>query len=127
MLEAAIRDSRFSLFSAFAVFLLLLFYSLSLAFAIAVFVQLSAAVFASLAIFRIFVPEFPLLNMIAFVLLISIGSDGAFLLLDIFPAPEKLNQTSLARAIGHLAKTCALTQFSTVNSLPNISPPFSPI
>ena len=87
----------------------------SQAFAIAVFVQLSAAVFASLAIFRVFVPEFPLLNMIAFVLLISIGSDGAFLLLDIFPAPEKLNQTSFARALGHMAKTCALTQFSTVN------------
>jgi predicted exporter len=115
LLDAAIRDSRLALFAAFGVFLLLAIYSLSLAFAVAVLFQLSGAVLSSLSIFRLCASvEMPLLNMIAFVLLISVGSDRAFLLLDTFPRAEKLNQQSLAKAIEHTAKTMFLTQFSTV-------------
>ncbi|KAL7080111.1 hypothetical protein ACQ4LE_000631, partial [Meloidogyne hapla] len=56
----------------------------------------------------------PALNLISFVLLISVGSDGAFLLLDVFPAPERLTPTTLNKALKHIAKTMFLTQFSTV-------------
>ena len=120
LLEAAISDSRFSLLAALGVFLLLALYSLSLAFALAVLFQLSAAVLSSLALFRLFVPELPLLNLIAFVLLISVGSDGAFLLLDTFPAAEKLSPSSLDKSLGHTAKTMFLTQFSTVGILSSL-------
>ena len=52
--------------------------------------------------------------MIAFVLLISVGSDGAFLLLETFPPAERLNPGTLGKTLGHTANTMFLTQFSTV-------------
>ncbi|KAL3102164.1 hypothetical protein niasHS_003573 [Heterodera schachtii] len=114
LLEAAVRDSRFSLLAVLAVFILLCFYSLSLAFALAVLFQMIASVLCSLAFYRFFSAELPLLNLIALVLLISVGADGAFLLLDLFPATEKLCLGTLHCCLRHTAKTMFLTQFSTI-------------
>uniref|UniRef100_A0A914NJG9 SSD domain-containing protein n=1 Tax=Meloidogyne incognita TaxID=6306 RepID=A0A914NJG9_MELIC len=115
LLEAALNDSKLTLISAFIVFALLAIYSLSIVFALIVSLQLASSVFISLAIFRLFISsEIPELNLISFVLLISVGSDGAFLLLDVFPAPERLTPTTLNKALKHIAKTMFLTQFSTV-------------
>jgi len=97
LLGAAISDSKFSLIAAILVFLLLLSYSLSLAFSLAVVWQLTANVLASLAIYRLFSEEFPLLNLITFVLLIAIGSDGAFILFNAFPKPERVNAHSFLK------------------------------
>nr|CAD2171306.1 unnamed protein product [Meloidogyne enterolobii] len=115
LLEAALNDSKLTLISASIVFALLAIYSLSIVFALIVSLQLASSVFISLAIFRLFISsEIPELNLISFVLLISVGSDGAFLLLDVFPAPERLTPTTLNKALKHIAKTMFLTQFSTV-------------
>jgi hypothetical protein len=54
-LGAALRDSGFTLISAFFVFSLLSIYSLSLAFAFIVSLQLASSVLISLALFRIFI------------------------------------------------------------------------
>ncbi|KAF7639201.1 hypothetical protein Mgra_00001432 [Meloidogyne graminicola] len=115
LLEAALRDSTITLFCALIVFLLLAIYSLSLTFAFIVSLQLGSAVLSSLALFRLFISsEMPALNLISFVLLISVGSDGAFLLLDVFPTPERLTPITLNKSLMHTAKTMFLTQFSTV-------------
>ena len=58
LLDLAIRDSYFSLFALLAVFLLVCLYSLSLAFAMAVLLQLVGAVLSSLAIYRCFYNKF---------------------------------------------------------------------
>uniref|UniRef100_A0A183CKR3 SSD domain-containing protein n=1 Tax=Globodera pallida TaxID=36090 RepID=A0A183CKR3_GLOPA len=112
LLEAAVRDARFSVLAVLAVFLLLGLYSLSLTFALAVLFQLIASVLCSLAVYRIFSAELPLLNLIAFVLLISVGADGAFLLLDMFPATEKLCLDTLQQCLRHTAKTIAFGLFA---------------
>uniref|UniRef100_A0A915DXN3 SSD domain-containing protein n=1 Tax=Ditylenchus dipsaci TaxID=166011 RepID=A0A915DXN3_9BILA len=114
LLEAAISDSRFSLIAGVCVFLLIAVYSLSGSYSLAVLWQLGCSVCSSLAVYRLFNAEFPLLNLIVFVLLISIGSDGAFLLLNAFPKAEKLNVASFYDCLSHTAATMFLTQFSTV-------------
>ena len=60
LLDLAIRDSYFSLFALLAVFLLVCLYSMSFAFAMAVLLQLVAAVLSSLAIYRCFYNKFGL-------------------------------------------------------------------
>lgn len=114
VLEAAIIDSKFSLLAALCVLLLIACYSMSIAYSFAVIFQLSCSVISALAIYRLFNSDFPLLNLIVFVLLISIGSDGAFLLLNGFPTAERLNDASFYKCMRHTAATMFLTQFSTV-------------
>jgi hypothetical protein len=63
----------------------------------------------------VFNAEFPLLNLVVFVLLISIGVDGAFLLVKTFPTgPTSLTEAGVRRALSHTATTMFLTQCSTV-------------
>lgn len=114
VLEAAVSDSRYSLLAALCVFILIAAYSLSIAYSCAVVAQLTCSVLSALAIYRTFNADFPLLNLIVFVLLISIGSDGAFLLLSTFPSAERLNVASFHVCMRHTAQTMFLTQFSTV-------------
>ncbi|KAI1731728.1 sterol-sensing domain of SREBP cleavage-activation domain-containing protein [Ditylenchus destructor] len=114
LLEAAISDSKFSIIAGIVVFVLIAVYSMSLTYSLAVLWQLTSSVSASLAIYRLFNTDFPLLNLIVFVLLISIGSDGAFLLYNAFPKSERLNLVSFREALGHTGATMFLTQFSTV-------------
>lgn len=114
VLEAAINDSRFSFLAAICVLLLIAIYSMSISYSFAVIVQLSCSVISALAIYRAFNADFPLLNLIVFVLLISIGSDGAFLLLNGFPTAERLNEVTFYACMRHTAATMFLTQFSTI-------------
>lgn len=110
LLEAAISDSKFSLLAAILVFLLVLTYSQSIAYCVAVLWQLASSVLSSAAVYRAFSQEFPLLNLIVFVLLLAIGSDGAFLLLSIFPSSDDLSFETFHSAIRHTAATMFLTQ-----------------
>lgn len=114
LFKAAISDSKFSLIAGIFVFLLIGLYTISFSYSFVVLIQLMLSVISALAIYRIFIDEFPLLNLIVFVLLISIGSDGAFLLFNGFPSPETLNLISFHKCLKHTATTMFLTQSSTV-------------
>ncbi|CAJ0568897.1 unnamed protein product, partial [Mesorhabditis spiculigera] len=89
----------------------------------AVQIQLLLSVLCALAIYACFTPDFPLLNLVIFVLLIAVGSDDAFLLHSHFP--DELNEESFYEALAHTASTMFLTSFSTavpffVNILSNV-------
>lgn len=114
LFKAAISDSKFSLIAGICVFVLIGLYTISFTYSFVVLIQLALSVSSALAIYRIFNDEFPLLNLIVFVLLISIGSDGAFLLFSGFPTPETLNVVTFHKCLKHTATTMFLTQFSTV-------------
>lgn len=100
--------------AALCVLSLIAIYSISVTYTLAVLVQICASIICSMALYRAFNEEFPLLNLIVFVLLISIGVDGTFLLLKTFPSAEKYSYSSIRRCLQHTAGTMFLTQFSTV-------------
>ncbi|KAI6189098.1 Protein dispatched [Aphelenchoides besseyi] len=115
LLDAAIDDSRYCLLAVACIIFLIVGYTHSVIYCIAVIWQLAASVLAAAAIYRLFTAEFPLLNLIVFVLLISIGSDGAFLLHSSFPKTfDQLTEERLTTCLRHTASTMFLTQFSTV-------------
>ncbi|KAI6189314.1 Protein dispatched [Aphelenchoides fujianensis] len=115
LLNAAIDDSRFCLLAVACIVALIIGYTRSVVYCIAVIWQLAASVLAAAAVYRLFTAEFPLLNLIVFVLLISIGSDGAFLLHSSFPRNlDELTEDRVRSCLGHTASTMFLTQFSTV-------------
>lgn len=114
LLEEAIKDSKLAIFAALLVFLLILLFSRSLIYVLAVFWLLLSSVVCALATYRVFIKEFPLLNLIVFVLLIAIGSDGAFLLFSTFPNFSEMDPHSFRNCLQHTMTTMFLTQFSTV-------------
>ncbi|CAD5208934.1 unnamed protein product [Bursaphelenchus xylophilus] len=115
LLEAAIADSKYTLVAGALVISLVVFYTRSITYCLACIVQLLASVLAAAIVYRIFSVEFPLLNLIVFVLLISIGSDGAFLLFSSFPnSADSLDSESFRECLHHTISTMFLTQFSTV-------------
>ncbi|KAI6182399.1 Protein dispatched [Aphelenchoides bicaudatus] len=113
LLTAAIEDARFSLLAVALIVALIIAYTGSLVYCISVLWQLTSSVLMPVAVYRCFTVEFPLLNLIVFVLLISIGSDGAFLLYSSFPSnKEELSKDTFRQCIRHTASTMFLTQFS---------------
>ncbi|CAD5206201.1 unnamed protein product [Bursaphelenchus okinawaensis] len=115
LLNEAIADSQYTLLAGTLVIALVVLYTRSLTYCIACIIQLMASVLSSAIIYRIFSVEFPLMNLIVFVLLISIGSDGAFLLFSSFPdTVDTLNVDTFRECLHHTASTMFLTQFSTV-------------
>ncbi|GMR54382.1 hypothetical protein PMAYCL1PPCAC_24577, partial [Pristionchus mayeri] len=111
LLSFAIEDSFMALFSALLVLLCVVVHSRSVGYALAVAVQLFLSVTCALAIYSFFTLEFPLLNLVTFVLLIAIASDDAFLLHSAMPS--KLSEESFEEALAHTAGTMFLTSFST--------------
>ncbi|CAD6184728.1 unnamed protein product [Caenorhabditis auriculariae] len=111
LLEAAIKDSYLAIVAALLVMLVVAIHSESLLYAFAVVLLLALSVFASLAFYAIFTDEFPLLNLVTFVLLIAIGSDDAFLLRTNFPT--HIDEDSFHECLMHTAFTMFLTSFST--------------
>ncbi|CAJ0568136.1 unnamed protein product, partial [Mesorhabditis spiculigera] len=123
LLSAAITDSFYSLIAAFLVTGCVAIHSRSILYAFAVQIQLLLSVLCALAIYACFTSDFPLLNLVIFVLLIAVGSDDAFLLHSHFP--DELNEESFYEALAHTASTMFLTSFSTavpffVNILSNV-------
>jgi hypothetical protein len=115
LLNAAIEDARFSLLAVIFIVALIIGYTRSIIYCLAVLWQLTSSVLLPVAIYRCFTPEFPLLNLIVFVLLISIGSDGAFLLHSSFPKHvDSLTEASFRQCMRHTGSTMFLTQFSTI-------------
>uniref|UniRef100_A0A7E4VBD6 SSD domain-containing protein n=1 Tax=Panagrellus redivivus TaxID=6233 RepID=A0A7E4VBD6_PANRE len=115
LFDAALADSKLAIGAAAMVFILMYIYSLSLGYTLAVFAELGASVLAAGAVYRAFTADFPILNLVAFVLLLSIGSDGAFLLFNAFPSTsDDLDKESLHDCLRHTVTTMFLAQFSTV-------------
>ncbi|GMT29205.1 hypothetical protein PFISCL1PPCAC_20502, partial [Pristionchus fissidentatus] len=111
LLPSAIDDSFMALISALLVLICVVIHSRSIGYALAVAVQLALSVMAALAVYSFFTVEFPLLNLVTFVLLIAIASDDAFLLHSAMP--EKLTPESFEEALAHTSGTMFLTSFST--------------
>ncbi|CAJ0959379.1 unnamed protein product, partial [Mesorhabditis belari] len=111
LLSAAIKDSFYSFLAAFLVMFCVALHSRSVLFSVAVQVQLLLSVLCALSIYALFTPDFPLLNLVIFVLLIAVGSDDAFLLHSHFP--EQLNEENFHEALAHTASTMFLTSAST--------------
>ncbi|KJH52981.1 hypothetical protein DICVIV_00850 [Dictyocaulus viviparus] len=86
LLPAAMADSLLALLAALVVGVLIAVHSRSPTYAFAVFLVLALSVTGSLAFYSLFTAEFPLLNLVIFVLLIAVGTDDAFLLLSHFPS-----------------------------------------
>uniref|UniRef100_A0A914QJH6 SSD domain-containing protein n=1 Tax=Panagrolaimus davidi TaxID=227884 RepID=A0A914QJH6_9BILA len=115
LLSSALSDSKLAIFAAAIVFLLVFIYSLSLGYTIAVFIELGASVLMAAAVYRGFSVGFPLLNLVSFVLLLSIGSDGAFLLFNAFPTKaDDLDEDNFDECLSHTITTMFLAQFSTI-------------
>ncbi|KAK5971468.1 SSD domain-containing protein [Trichostrongylus colubriformis] len=85
LLPAAMSDSLLAILAAVVVALLVALHSRSFTYSIAVFLVLALSVVGSLAFYSFFTPDFPLLNLVIFVLLIAVGTDDAFLLFSHFP------------------------------------------
>lgn len=125
LLSAAIEDARFSLLSVILIVGLIIIYTGSFVYCLAVLWQLASSVVMPIAIYRCFTTEFPLLNLIVFVLLISIGSDGAFLLFSSFPKNKNdLTEVSFRQSLRHTASTmvsglCFLVITKVFSFLPN--------
>ncbi|RCN33610.1 hypothetical protein ANCCAN_20554 [Ancylostoma caninum] len=122
LLPAAMSDSLLALLAAGVVALVVALHSRSLTYAIAVFAVLGlsvlgsfppliAPVTGSLAFYSLFTSDFPLLNLVIFVLLIAVGTDDAFLLFSHFP--EDLDEESFHECLAHTSSTMFLTSFST--------------
>ncbi|KAF8365322.1 che-14 [Pristionchus pacificus] len=111
LLPSAIEDSFMALFSALLVLICVVIHSRSIGYALAVAVQLFLSVTCALAIYSFFTLEFPLLNLVTFVLLIAIASDDAFLLHSAMP--DNLDDDSFEEALAHTGGTMFLTSFST--------------
>ena len=116
LLSSALSDAKLAVVAAAMVFLLVFIYSLSFGYTVAVFIDLGASVVMAMAVYRGFSEGFPLLNLVAFVLLLSIGSDGAFLLFNAFPTgeDEELDEDIFDECLSHTITTMFLAQFSTI-------------
>ncbi|CAI5439550.1 unnamed protein product [Caenorhabditis angaria] len=112
LLSAALQDSLLALLAALLVMLVVAIHSQSILYSFIVIILLSISVFGSLGIYCLFTDEFPLLNLVTFVLLIAIGADDAFLLKSNFP--KHLNQENFHEFLMHTSFTMFLTCFSTV-------------
>uniref|UniRef100_A0A915PTI4 SSD domain-containing protein n=1 Tax=Setaria digitata TaxID=48799 RepID=A0A915PTI4_9BILA len=110
--DGARRDSLLACGAAFCVFLIIFFYSLNIFYCITVAFVLFASVLSALAIYSIFTVDFPLLNLIIFVLLLAIGSDDAFVLLNSFPV-EGVTSRNVYHCLSHTASAMLLTSSST--------------
>ncbi|VDL68513.1 unnamed protein product [Nippostrongylus brasiliensis] len=78
-------DSLLAILSAGTVAVLVALHSRSITYAFAVFIVLGLSVVGSLGVYCLFTSDFPLLNLVIFVLLIAVGTDDAFLLFSHFP------------------------------------------
>ncbi|VDK32442.1 unnamed protein product [Anisakis simplex] len=113
LFDGAKRDSLLAGGAALCVFILVFLYSLNLLFCFAVTIMLAASVLCALSIYALFTSEFPLLNLVVFVLMLAIGSDDAFLLLNSFPRKDKVSAESIHSCLSHTAATMLLTSSST--------------
>ncbi|ULU13171.1 hypothetical protein L3Y34_015986 [Caenorhabditis briggsae] len=112
LLAAALRDSILALLAAGLVMIVVAVHSQSLLYAFVVILLLALSVVGALGVYSLFTDEFPLLNLVTFVLLIAIGSDDAFLLKSNFP--NHLNEDTFHTFLTHTSFTMFLTCFSTV-------------
>uniref|UniRef100_A0A1I7TCE5 SSD domain-containing protein n=1 Tax=Caenorhabditis tropicalis TaxID=1561998 RepID=A0A1I7TCE5_9PELO len=112
LLAAALRDSVLALLAAGLVMIVVAVHSTSLLYAFVVILLLALSVVGALGVYSLFTDEFPLLNLVTFVLLIAIGSDDAFLLKSNFP--NHLNEDTFHSFLTHTSFTMFLTCFSTV-------------
>ncbi|VDM41522.1 unnamed protein product [Toxocara canis] len=112
LFEGAKRDSLLAGGAALCVSVLVLLYSLNWLFCIGVSFMLATSVLCALAVYSLFASEFPLLNLVIFVLLLAIGSDDAFLLLNSFPQKD-VNKESIHACLSHTAAAMLLTSSST--------------
>ena len=112
LFDGARRDSMLAIFAAACVILVVFIYSLNFLYCIAVGLMLVASVLCALAVYTFFTPDFPLLNLIVFVLLLAIGSDDAFLLLNSFPTTAVTAET-IYDCLSHTAAAMLLTSSST--------------
>ncbi|CAJ0592903.1 unnamed protein product [Cylicocyclus nassatus] len=111
LLPAAMSDSLLALLAAGVIAVVVALHSQSLTYALAVFIVLGLSVLGSLAFYATFTSDFPLLNLVIFVLLIAVGTDDAFLLFSHFP--RELNEESFHECLAHTSATMFLTSFST--------------
>ncbi|KAE9418715.1 hypothetical protein Angca_008856, partial [Angiostrongylus cantonensis] len=111
LLPAAMADSLLALLAAAVVAVVVAVHSRSLSYAVAVFFVLALSVTGSLAFYALFTSDFPLLNLVIFVLLIAVGTDDAFLLFSHFP--RNLTEDSFCECLAHTSSTMFLTSFST--------------
>ncbi|KAM3722096.1 Protein dispatched [Dirofilaria immitis] len=109
--DGAKRDSILACGAAFSVFLIVFFYSLNIFYCITVAFVLFASVLCALAIYSLFTVDFPLLNLVIFVLLLAVGSDDAFVLLNSFPTD--VTSQSIHQCLSHTASAMLLTSSST--------------
>ncbi|CCD62965.1 SSD domain-containing protein [Caenorhabditis elegans] len=112
LLAAALRDSMLALLAAGLVMIVVAVHSQSLLYAFVVILLLALSVVGALGVYSLFTDEFPLLNLVTFVLLIAIGSDDAFLLKSNFP--KHLNEDTFHTFLSHTSFTMFLTCFSTI-------------
>lgn len=109
--DGAKRDSLLACGAAFSVFLIVFLYSLNIFYCITVAFMLFASVLTALAIYSLFTINFPLLNLITFVLLLAIGSDDAFVLLNSFPNDVTIE--NIYQCLSHTTSAMLLTSAST--------------
>ncbi|VDN06493.1 unnamed protein product, partial [Thelazia callipaeda] len=109
--DGARRDSLLACLAAFCVFFMVFLYSLNIFYCLTVAFVLIASVLTALAIYSLFTQEFPLLNLVIFVLLLAIGSDDAFVLLNSFPT--EITSKSIYQCLSHTASAMLLTSAST--------------
>lgn len=112
LFEGAKRDSLLAGFAAVCVIFVVFAYSMSFLYCLAVGFMLGASVLCALAVYSFFTSDFPLLNLVVFVLLIAIGSDDAFLLLNSFPV-KVVNAETVYECLSHTATAMLLTSSST--------------
>uniref|UniRef100_A0AC35TP43 SSD domain-containing protein n=1 Tax=Rhabditophanes sp. KR3021 TaxID=114890 RepID=A0AC35TP43_9BILA len=114
MLPYAIQDSELAIIAAVSVLIIIAIYSFSILYTLSIVFMLGSSVLSALAIYSFFTPDFPLLNLVVFVLLISLGSDDAFLVHSAFEEPDKFDEYTFHETLKHVGSTMFLIQFSTV-------------
>uniref|UniRef100_A0A0N4ZM94 SSD domain-containing protein n=1 Tax=Parastrongyloides trichosuri TaxID=131310 RepID=A0A0N4ZM94_PARTI len=114
LLPYAIRDSKLALIAAITVLIIIGIYSFSITYTVAVLYMLATSVLSALAVYTFFTQDFPLLNLVVFVLLIAIGSDDAFLVYSSFKEGDNFDVYTFHESLKHISTTMFLTQFSTV-------------
>ncbi|VDN32535.1 unnamed protein product, partial [Gongylonema pulchrum] len=110
--DGAKRDSLLACGAAFCVFFVVFLYSLNVLFCFTVAFMLLGSVLSALALYSLFTTTFPLLNLVVFVLLLAIGSDDAFVLLNSFP-PTDVTPATVHECLSHTASAMLLTSAST--------------
>ncbi|KAF1770132.1 hypothetical protein GCK72_001950 [Caenorhabditis remanei] len=117
LLAAALRDSILALLAAGLVMIVVAVHSQSLLYAFVVILLLALSVVGALGVYSLFTDEFPLLNLVTFVLLIAIGSDDAFLLKSNFP--NHLNEETFHSFLTHTSFTICFGLFAGVTVIFN--------